>query len=126
MGKKKLRQFNVLIWNINKNTVEPYDVLPYFRDEYKRNKKNRPITKDEWEMFVRRWGKYMYWARCEYEIIVKSWPTQEGGVKIDIWEQIENNLDLIVELLMDEYGKKNVRSRRLVSSTVHSRKNSST
>lgn len=102
-----MREFNVLNWNINTNEVVAYDVLPYFRDCYDkiRKKSERPTTKEEWTDFVKKWGKYMYWSRCEYEIIVKPWPLQDKDVKIDVWKQIENNLDLVVELLMNEYGK---------------------
>ena len=122
-----MRKFNVLYWDWNAKKLTTYDILPYFRDRYAEiKKKDRPVTKEEWARFVATNGKYMFWARCEYEIIVSSWPKRDEEVKIDIWQQIENNLDLVVELLMEEYGKKNVRTRRLVSSTVHSRKNSST
>ena len=45
----------------------------------------------------------MYWARCEYEVIISQWPPTDKSYKLDIWQQIEANLDLITELLMREY-----------------------
>ena len=103
-----MNQFNVLNWGINRNELEPYDVLPYFRKCYEEcKKKDRPKTANEWEEFIRRKGMYMFWSRCEYEIIISPWPPQKKNVsvKIDVWQQIEMNLDLIVELLMNEFKK---------------------
>lgn len=99
-----MTEFNVLHWDFNEPTPTPYDVLPYFRERYKStNKVERPVTKEQWKEFITRWGKYMFWARCEYEVIIKQWPTTDKSYKIDIWQQIEYNLDLIAEILMKEY-----------------------
>lgn len=99
-----MTQFNVIYWDFNKESPSPYDVLPYFRNEYERTKKSeRPVTIEQWKEFIIRKGKYMYWARCEYEVIVSQWPPTDKSYKLDIWQQIEANLDLITELLMREY-----------------------
>lgn len=105
---KLQNQFNVLNWDINRNQLDTYDVLPYFRREYEACP-CKPSTKEEWKEFIRKEGKYRYWARCEYEVIISPWPPQKKdvSVKIDVWQQIENNLDLIVKLLMEEYDTKN-------------------
>lgn len=101
-----MKKFNVMVWEINSNQLIAYDVLPYFRNQYANcKKKDRPSTKEQWEAFVKRWGKYNFWARCEYEIIITSWPVQDKRVKVDVWQQIEPNIDLIVEILMTEYEK---------------------
>ena len=101
-----MKNFNVLIWDINGNKLTTTDVLPYFRDEYKCVKKDkRPQTINEWKEFIKSWGMYQYWARCEYEIIVSPWPTQNKNVKIDVWYQISNNIDIIAEILYEEHIK---------------------
>lgn len=98
-----MTRFNVIYWSFNKETPSLYDVLPYFRDEYKRTKKTeRPVTTEQWKDFITRKGRYRYWARCEYEVIVKQWPPTDKSYKLDVWEQIEQNFDLIVEILMNE------------------------
>lgn len=103
---KTLTKFNVLYWNFNAEAPSPYDVLPYFRDAYKKARKSeRPITKEQWKKFIESKGRYMYWARCEYEVIVAQWPPTEKSYKLDIWQQIEWNLDLIADILISEYGK---------------------
>lgn len=107
---KSQNQFNVLNWDINRNQLKTYNVLPYFCKCYEEcRKEDRPVTVDEWKEFVKRRGMHMYWSRCEYEIIISPWPPQKKdvSVKIDVWQQIENNLDLIVKLLMEEYDTKN-------------------
>lgn len=90
-------KFNVIIYNINRNIFEEYDVLPYLRnylDEYKKRFRNYKRTKsykdciennkplNEYKMFPRnekelkdfiiRQSKYQWWARTEYEIILKD------------------------------------------------------
>lgn len=98
-----MTQFNVIYWNFNDTTPKPYDVLPYFRNQYKQYKRNRPKTIEEWKEFVRRWGRYQYWARCEYEVIVLQWPPTDLSHKLDVWQQIEPNIDLIAEILFKEH-----------------------
>lgn len=101
-----MKSFNVLIWDFNGKNLTTTDVLPYFRDEYKRAKKNeRPQTINEWKEFIKRWGMYRYWSRCEYEIIVSPWPTHGKSVKIDVWDQINSNIDIIAEILYEEHIK---------------------
>lgn len=101
-----MTQFNVLWWNFNDDHPTPLDVLPYFRRCYDScRKKDRPVTKEQWMEFVRQNGMYMFWSKCEYEIIVSQWPPTDKSSKVDVWQQIEPNLDLIVKLLMEEYTK---------------------
>ena len=96
--------FNVLFWDFNRSAPTPYDVLPYFRNEYEKTKKSeRPVTKEQWKEFITSRGRYMYWARCQYETIIKQWPPTDKSYKLDIWEQISWNLDLIAEILLEEY-----------------------
>lgn len=99
-----MTQFNVIYWDFNKENPSPYDVLPYFRRAYQEcKKKDRPVNREQWKEFITKKGRYMYWARCEYEVIISQWPPTDKSYKIDIWQQIEANLDLITELLMREY-----------------------
>ena len=104
-----MTQFNVLWWDFNNDYPTPYDVLPYFRREYKScKKKDRPVTEEQWKKFIEDRGKYMYLSRAQYEIIVHQWPPTEKYKKVDIWQQIEPNVDLIARLLMEEHTKLDV------------------
>lgn len=103
---KKL-QYNVILYDVNQRKFIPYDVLPYFGDRYKeliKKKEKRPITFDEFKEFIISEGKYQFWSRCEYEIILQSWPNQDVDKKIDAWDQIEMNIDMVTRTFM-EYVK---------------------
>lgn len=110
-----MKQFNVILWDFNKKGLMSYDVLPYFRKEYEElKKKDRPTTKEQWKEFIRRKGMYRFWSRCEYEILISQWPpmsdpSKNEHIKIDAWQQIENNLDLLVDILMFEYSNEHVK-----------------
>lgn len=98
-----MNKFNVLIWDTNTDRLTTYDVLPYFRKEYKEcRKKDKPVTREQWHQFVKSKGMYMFWSRCEYELIILPWPSKNKEVKIDVWQQIASNIDLIVDILMEE------------------------
>lgn len=135
--KKTPTPFYVLNESINRNEFEPYNVMDYLVREYKEAKKNdRPTTFEEFKEFVKRKSSYMYRARCEYEILLASWPfgsykTYEqmkefiatnpdldsivDGIKfanivmrdmqkIDVYEQITINLDIVTKILMENVG----------------------
>lgn len=143
MGKKK---FNVLLMDFNSKKIEYYDVLPYFREEWKENQCLRDKnfneftikTKDELKTWIKSCSLYRFWSRCEYEFLVGPWPF--GGLKltenmekfiatnpnlkdhrsnidmcniitndmskIDVHEQIMMNIDVITDLLYEEFLEK--------------------
>ena len=113
-----MTKFNVILWDINRDELTTYDVLPYFRNEYKEcKKKDIPHTREEWKAFIRKWGMYRFWGQCQYEIRISCWPpkmdftkdppvidyNKDKHIKIDVWQQIDNNLDVVVDILMKEY-----------------------
>lgn len=121
-----MRQFNVIVHNINSKEFEPYNIIPYLVSQYKKKEK-KPKTFDEFKEFVKNESLYQWWARCEYEIILSPWPytsspserwdkKNEDDIeawkehwkkhlkecqKIDIHYQIMMNLDVITALLID-------------------------
>lgn len=101
--KKMFKPFYTIIYNINKKRFEPYDVMPYLIEEYKKEvkKKKQPITFDEFKKFIEGSSMYMYWSRCQYEIILTSWPNEDNQEKIDVHKQIMMNINLVTEVLMD-------------------------
>lgn len=100
--KKNIKPFNVINYEFNSDKFEAYDVMPYLVNCYNKEKKNkRPVTFDEFKKFVEGKSMYMYWARCEYEIIISDWPNQKTRKKIDIHWQIMNNIDIVTNVLME-------------------------
>lgn len=126
-----MKKFNVLNWDFNHDKLEYYDVLPYFRREYKErvdkfkkfsktkkyqkmNEEERneylkhsfvPKTLSEFKKFIMDESHYQFWGRCEYEMICEGWPVQKNSYKLDIHEQIMMNIDIITEILFNEYNK---------------------
>lgn len=125
---KELKKFYVLNWDSFKDTVSHYDVLPYFRDAYKnrveswkraqkskRFQKNveslqvdisyykAPETRDEFKKFILDESRYMFWAKCEYEMICHGWPVEKKDYKLDVHEQVKMNIDVIIDILIEEF-----------------------
>lgn len=102
--------FNVITYEPNRKQFEAYDIIPYFVQAYKELKEKKwkkiPETFDEFKEFVKSEGMYQFWGRCEYEIILVDWPCQKIEKKIDVWDQIEMNLDLVTELIMEAINER--------------------
>lgn len=96
-----MKQFNVIIEDVNSRKFTPYDVIPYLVQCYY-EEKDRPGTIEEFKIFIERYSRYQWWSRCEYEVILKSWPTGDVEKKIDVHQQVMMNIDIIAEILMEE------------------------
>lgn len=96
-----MKQFNVIIEDVNRRVFIPYNVIPYLVRQYK-EAKNKPTTFEEFKTFVEKESKYQWWARCEYEVILKEWPTGQREEKIDVHWQVMMNINTITEILMSE------------------------
>ena len=76
---------------------EPYDIMPYLVNRYKRlKKKDRPLSLKK---FIEDEARYQWWSRCEYEIILSDWPPHGVEEKWDVFKQIMMNIDIITEIL---------------------------
>ena len=96
-----MKSFNVIIYDINRKVFEPYDVIPYLVRRYQKER-IKLTTVEEFKTFVKEWSQYQWWARCEYEIILSDWPSQEHEEKWDVYQQIMLNLETIAEILMKD------------------------
>lgn len=95
-----MERFNVIVHNFNSNEFEAYDVIPYLVDKYK-SAKDKPETFDEFKKFIKGWAMNQWWSRCEYEIILSSWPPNEKSErKWDVYMQVMLNLDVITKIVM--------------------------
>ena len=63
-------------------------------------KKN--ATYEEIKDDLRSWFIHDYWCKSEYEVIVSNWTGPSFEQKIDIWFQLEPNLDRITEYMIRE------------------------
>ena len=105
-------EYKVITWNFNTDRIEHYDIMPYLyrRLEEKRKKRQialKDLTLERLKEFIDAESKYQFWARCEYEVILHSWPPRKNGHehKMDVYEQIHMNLDNIARLMYDDLQK---------------------
>lgn len=106
-------EYRVITWDFSTDRVEHYDIMPYLyrRLEEKRKKRQivlKDLTLEKLKEFIDDESKYQFWARCQYEVILSSWPPRENGRKhkMDVYEQIHMNLDNIAKLMYDDLQKR--------------------
>jgi hypothetical protein len=108
MKKRTITPFYVINENINAKEFDKYDVMPYLISCYNeaKRKKTNPTTFDEFKEFVKSNSMYMYWSRCQWELLLVDFPCEKIKRKIDVHFQIMMNIDVIVGILMDNVGVK--------------------
>lgn len=95
-----MKSFYVLVYDFNRRTFVPYNVIPYLEKCY-HEKRNKPKTVEEFKSFITGCSAYQFEARCEYEIVLSDWPNKSTSKKIDVHFQILLNLDIITKILME-------------------------
>lgn len=128
---KDMPTYNVILWDINHDQIEYYDIIPYLVESWKDEKNRRhkiwdydhkfskddtrmPETFDEFRYFVKMNSQYRFWSRCEYEIIVCGWPKSKKETKIDAYDQIMQNIDIVTGLFINHVTK-NSRNHKLTT-----------
>ena len=120
MNRVQIPAFYTLTWDMNRAEVENYDIMPYLVSAWKEDKARKrkiwfkssdddtkePTTVEEWKKAILAASRYQFWARCEYEIIVSEWPTEKHRVKLDVFDQINANIDVIAKLFMEYVSSK--------------------
>ena len=96
-----MNTFNTITYDCNSKKFVPYDILPYLRRCYE-EKEEKPVTVEEFKKFVKDESLYQFWSRCEYEVILVDWPCSTTSKKIDVYDQIMANIDVVVKLLMED------------------------
>lgn len=108
--KRNIKPYYVLAWDVNRRTVEYYNIMTYLVDTYKENKKRKNkifgngnlSSFDDFKAFILDASKYQFWSRCEYEIVVGGFPPTDDKKKIDVYDQIEHNIDVITTHFMSQ------------------------
>lgn len=109
MKKRTMKHFYVMTIDFNTDEIEQYDVIPHLVEEYgKLRKKDIPQTEQAFREFIRKEAQYQWWSRAEYEIIVSPLIEKRDGSphhKIDVFYQIEMNLNIVCQLVADSITK---------------------
>lgn len=106
---KNIEPYYVLNWDFNRKNIEYYDIIPYLIETLEEEKKNdfivfcdgkEPKDFEDFKNYILNASKYRFWSRCEYEILVSGFPPQDKEIKIDIYNQIEHNINVITKHFM--------------------------
>lgn len=99
MRKNKLEWYAYL-HNYNEDHLSKFNVLHILEDDRNMKRLKKCNTYDEVKNLLRTMLMSMYWSRTEYEFIVSEWTGKEFKQKIDVWFQIEPNLDRLTEYVI--------------------------
>lgn len=95
----------VLRENFNARKIERYNVLNGWEDDLKTARKKKKFTnKETLKEWLRKEFMYYFWSKSEHEIAVGGLHSKypEEFEKIDIWYQLELNLDIITDYVIKE------------------------
>lgn len=121
MKKQKRPSFYAFYKEFNTGKIEPVDILEYIFSEfltergaiikkkfqiYDRNTyKPIPITtKEQLAERIRTILMCRFWAKCEWEMVIVDFPYRDTikdsrPLKVDVYDQLKPNMDLIVDLV---------------------------
>lgn len=54
---------------------------------------------------VQRELRYYFWAKCEYEMVLTSWPTGKAEKKVSVYDQAMLNWDLFYKIVKENYER---------------------
>ena len=106
---KKQLVWNVYYYNTNKQKIQTWNIFQHgsFYEHLLKAKKEFLKTDDfRFNDFMERVKKdlqYYYWSKCEWEIVVHSWPAETVSEKIDVYDQVINNWEAFREYLFNNY-----------------------
>ena len=125
MGAKK-KIFNVLEYDFNNRTRKYYDVLPYFRNSWKKKSYHhmtddgeKPSNKKELKEWIINISKYQFWSRCEYEFLMGAWPFGSYKMNEDVMEYLNNHPDFNINNYNDNVDFINIIIRDMCKIDVH-------
>lgn len=113
MKNKKKLEFYAFIYDWNTKSVVYTNVLSMFEDKkelLKQMKFWKVTNKAEFKEHIIISLKSRFWGRAEYEVLVTDlFPRdyedfQNQAVKIDVWFQLEKNIDIIVDLIIQHHN----------------------
>lgn len=56
------------------------------------------------DKILRRETMYYFWSKCEYEVLVKSWPCEKDSLKVDVFKQLNANWEVFRDIVFKEIG----------------------
>ena len=103
-------EWYVLKDDFGSREVRHYNALCNWEDDIKQARK-KCKTREQFKEWLRKELMYHYWSKAECEIQVAGLfaKTDDEFKKIDIWDQIQPNLDIMVDYIIYEMKFKNLK-----------------
>lgn len=96
--------FYAWIHVFNGKKFEPYDIMSRLIDEWVDQRKRKDFRKpqdfNEYRQWVKDRLRDMFWAKCEYEMTWVDWPCAAVERKVDVYEQLMPNLDVVTRIFI--------------------------
>ena len=90
-------EWYVLRWDVNSKKVINYNILKWLKEDIANEVRRKKIyNKDTLYDYLKRQFMYYYWSKTECEFFISDLHGDDYE-KVDIWRQIEPNLNHIVE-----------------------------
>ena len=97
--------WNVWVLNFNERRIETHNVFDHggFLKDCKKAAAKFAKDPDGFAEEVRRSLMYWYWSKCEWELILSSWPPSERvpEIKVDVYAQVMINKDVFFPWLWE-------------------------
>jgi len=93
--------WNVFIEDFNKKRIEVHNVFEHgrFLEDCKRALKKHGNNREQFAKEIRSDLMYYYCSKCEWEIVLTSWPQRKyfEDKKIDVYEQVMLNWQRFID-----------------------------
>lgn len=104
-----LLQWNVFVWNVNKKQIEIYNIFEH--GNFLKSILNECFKDFPQHMFLnfddilKRNLMYYFWSKCEWEIMLSSFPPCEKykPKKIDVYTQVMANFENFCNYFIDVF-----------------------
>lgn len=99
--------WNVIRYDVNRRCIDNYNIFDHgsFCKACSDICKKRCSTTrfeygdDEFNDDIKSQLMYYYWAKCEWEVVVTSFPNGCDGKKIDVYWQVMQNWDIFLDFV---------------------------
>lgn len=94
-----MMEWNVYYHDFNANEIVTRNIFKHamFTKDVNELLRNKNLNKEEFSERLRKDLMYYFWARSEYEVIIKPWVGEGDDIKIDIYGQVLLNWNRFVD-----------------------------
>ena len=108
--------WNVYVENFNQKRIEKYDIFKHAKlmEDIRKNYKKNKNDFDTFAQILKRDIMYYFWSKCEWEIVLTSWPEYPNfnEEKIDVYDQIMLNWDVFVKYVWEMCHARKLKTKK--------------